>query len=408
MAKRQSGTNDRDIEAKAATKKNEVQEEDAALDLDENLLDLPPELHAQIAEYLPIDGFIANIGLCRKSAFTSLLLRDPAFGARLVQRHSREFVYHSLRSGKESDDDIVKLKWEWLQRANLTGWPTLRALPLPLRAAVYAYVINLPELSGVRSFKGNPSESPMFYRNWIMPQASASRVARHLLHAGFDFSVQKNRYFRWAARSGHLDVVQLLSTLPNVNPRDDNDYALKCSCETGQTEIVKLLLGLGCDPAAEHNVSLMYAAEFGHADVMRLLLDDARVDPSEDGWNAFGLACGSDAPDCVDHLLKHSRCNIPLQTLHEGLVYACSFGAVNVVQWLLRQSTVDPGWNDNTAVLACVENGKVEPLRILMTEKRVTLKTRHLTDCIVLAAQSQYADILELLLESVSPSTPQL
>ena len=51
-----------------------------------------------------------------------------------------------------------------------------------------------------------------------------------------------NQIFQIASNNGHLDIVKLLLNDSRVDPSDRNNYAIRIASQYGHTEIVKLLL----------------------------------------------------------------------------------------------------------------------------------------------------------------------
>ena len=81
-----------------------------------------------------------------------------------------------------------------------------------------------------------------------------------------------------ASFNGHEDVVQLLLEDERVDPSADSNSALVLASQEGHLEIVELLLGdPRTDPADGNNSALRQAAENGHRETVLRLLKDPRV-----------------------------------------------------------------------------------------------------------------------------------
>ena len=52
--------------------------------------------------------------------------------------------------------------------------------------------------------------------------------------------------FNWASDKGHTEIVRLLLQDPRVNPADRNNKAIIWASENGHTKIVRLLEEHGC------------------------------------------------------------------------------------------------------------------------------------------------------------------
>ncbi|KAK5637085.1 hypothetical protein RRF57_012797 [Xylaria bambusicola] len=82
----------------------------------------------------------------------------------------------------------------------------------------------------------------------------------------------------WAARDGHLDIVQiLLDRGANIDMDDNEGYSpLSWAAENGHVEVTKLLLDKGADmESVAHNgtTALSLAAAYGNAEVVKLLIE---------------------------------------------------------------------------------------------------------------------------------------
>ena len=95
---------------------------------------------------------------------------------------------------------------------------------------------------------------------------------------GYNQTVHK--IFVKSAEVGHLDIfARSLNTFSISN--DTLTSALAESSDQGHLEIVRLLLQDGrADPSAFVSEALRYASLYGHSEVVRLLLQDGRADPS--------------------------------------------------------------------------------------------------------------------------------
>lgn len=66
------------------------------------------------------------------------------------------------------------------------------------------------------------------------------------------------------------------------------EFTLSWASNFGHAEVVRLLLADSrVDPAANENEAIRYASRYGHHEVVRLLLADSRVDPAAIGNQAF-------------------------------------------------------------------------------------------------------------------------
>ena len=96
-----------------------------------------------------------------------------------------------------------------------------------------------------------------------------TNVIKELIDEGADLKVCGSTVLRWAAENGHAEIVKML--LPHSDPKACDSAALRWAAENGNAEIVKMLLPVS-DPKACGSVSLIWAAESGHAEIVKMLL----------------------------------------------------------------------------------------------------------------------------------------
>src|SRR5690349_2933275 len=75
-----------------------------------------------------------------------------------------------------------------------------------------------------------------------------------------------------ASYSGNLEIIKLLLNEKRVDPSADNNDAIRIACMNGYLDIVKLLLDdERVDPSANNNFAIIYACKNGHFDIVKLL-----------------------------------------------------------------------------------------------------------------------------------------
>jgi len=93
--------------------------------------------------------------------------------------------------------------------------------------------------------------------------------------------VPTNADFVTAASNGAIKVVRLLLGDERVNPSNQHNRAIRWAAINGHLEVVRLLLGdARVNPADQHNEAIRGAAANGHLEVVRLLVGDKRVNPT--------------------------------------------------------------------------------------------------------------------------------
>ena len=112
-----------------------------------------------------------------------------------------------------------------------------------------------------------------------------------------------------AARAGHEDIVELL------DPTDENGVtALMRAADRNDVEVVRALIPLHKGKTAScvtidkcvilRGPALMMAAIYGHAEVVRLLVEHEGGMKDEDGWTALMYAARENKADCIKLLLE--------------------------------------------------------------------------------------------------------
>jgi Ankyrin repeats (3 copies) len=96
---------------------------------------------------------------------------------------------------------------------------------------------------------------------------------------------------RWACEHGDIDIVRMLLADPRVDPSEASQDAIKWASNEGHMEIVRMLLAdPRVDPSADDQIALRLASHNGHTEIFRTLLADTRVDPSADDQIALTAA----------------------------------------------------------------------------------------------------------------------
>jgi ankyrin repeat protein len=183
--------------------------------------------------------------------------------------------------------------------------------------------------------------------------------------------------FKESVQHGYNVIAQFLLSHdlfdPSVCNYNDcfNNTAIQIASYFGRTEVVQLLLNDNrIDPSAYNNNAIQKASSKGHVEVVRLLLSDNRVDPSADDNTAIRWASKNGYVEVVQLLLSDNRVD-PSAGDNYAIQFASSNGHVEVVQLLLSDNRVDPSADDNTAIRWASNNGHVEVVQLLLSDNRV-------------------------------------
>ncbi|XP_026329834.1 kinase D-interacting substrate of 220 kDa B isoform X4 [Hyposmocoma kahamanoa] len=229
----------------------------------------------------------------------------------------------------------------------------------------------------------------------------------------------------------------------HIDDRDENGTtALMCSCESGRTAAVRLLLGAHADPnAADADgwTPLAFAARFGHLDIVKELLDaGARVDPRDcAGWTPLMWASYKGHEDVVACLLEsgadvHAHENYNINSLvwaagrkHNSIVKrllaagarpnSCDKYATSALTWAARAGDVAScadllaaGADPNTAGMYCwtpllqaTQGNHFEIVQMLLEHKpNVNALDKDGCTALAIACKEGYYDIALALINS--------
>jgi len=147
--------------------------------------------------------------------------------------------------------------------------------------------------------------------------------------------------FSVASSNDYVDIVQLLSSNEKIDQKVLDD-SFKKSIRCGSSKVTKLLLSK-INPPSD---SIINASESGRIEIIKLLLDDGRVDPS--AWNnkAIHYCSVSNNLAIVRLLLNDPRVDIN-KCGNSIITTAVKSGNPGIVKEILKYPQVDPSINDN-------------------------------------------------------------
>ncbi|KAJ3319301.1 N-alpha-acetyltransferase 35 NatC auxiliary subunit [Boothiomyces sp. JEL0866] len=218
-------------------------------------------------------------------------------------------------------------------------------------------------------------------------------------------SFNENMVFRFAAKSGHTNIVSFLLRDSRVDPTCLNQFPIRIAAQNGHLETVKLLLhDSRIDPTAKEDYAIRYAAYNGHFKIVQELLTNPNVNPASLDNSCIQIATLNGHLDVVHLLLKDARVN-PAMNNNSVFRLACLNGHTELVKLLLQDDRIDPAADDNYSIYIASRNGHIEILQILLKDPRVNPSA---SDNIAICAASQFArpEILKILLNDprVNPS----
>ncbi|KAJ3027537.1 UNVERIFIED_CONTAM: hypothetical protein HDU68_003623 [Siphonaria sp. JEL0065] len=234
-----------------------------------------------------------------------------------------------------------------------------------------------------------------------------------------------------ASLNGHVEVVEALLKDPRTDPAVMTNLAIR---QAENAEIVKLLVfNARVDPTEWNSAALRSASASGNSDVVAILLADGRSDPSAEDNEAIRMAAVANGParqkqknfemgylnplEMLTHTasksMKHDRTRRwPTDYLtprKELVVDEHDLSGFNkVVSLLLGDSRVNPTANSNEALHSAIHHGNVDIVQQLLADPRVAASQREIGDSLVektatnyIKRYSRFENILALL---ASPS----
>lgn len=127
--------------------------------------------------------------------------------------------------------------------------------------------------------------------------------------AGVDPTYRDSKCVSYAARGGNsLEIIKYLESKAKVNVHRCEDLALVRSVERDVVDTFKYLYYTHkSDPTAHHNHCIKLACLNGNNEILHILLNDARVDPSADYNTSIRRAIKAKRFDIVEQIIKSDR-----------------------------------------------------------------------------------------------------
>jgi ankyrin repeat protein len=219
-----------------------------------------------------------------------------------------------------------------------------------------------------------------------------------------------------AIRRGDINLVELLlqqGTSPNSE--DDGTTALMLAAEYGRAEIVKLLLKYEVESGIQDesgNTALMIATQYGYSQIVKVLLEH-EADPNiraHDGTTTLTLAAEYGYPQIVTLLLEHEA-NPDLQDGNgeTALIIATAKGNLEIARLLLKGGSDPNKQNENgvTALTMAASKGHLGIAKLLL-ENGACIDVKDLDgETALMSAAKRSLKVVELLLRCGADPTCQ-
>jgi len=139
-----------------------------------------------------------------------------------------------------------------------------------------------------------------------------------------------------------MELFKMLFNHKKIDPSDNNNEAMKVACKMGREEIVEILLQ---DSRVNPTVGIRNAVYYGNMKLFELLYNDKRTDPSEGKNSPIRIACMTRRIEFIEILLKDSRVD-PSDCDNEALIYAIKNDNNEIALQLLQHPKVKAklGW----------------------------------------------------------------
>ena len=252
--------------------------------------------------------------------------------------------------------------------------------------ALLLYSVYLQDVDTLHALFANPSSN--FSTTGILAAIDTAYIRRasalhgqslvELLHALIDYActwrtwhaapaVHLSTIFRLALEYDDVAALKMLLADPRVDPRTCvkrdyvthilNPFTASLESDTNtDTDILALLLKDGrADPAQHRDATLREAVLHGHAERVKLLLADPRVDVLDTrpaGMTPFEYAVAKSRVDVIAVFLKSNRDNITVAEIYAALAHVRQLGQSQILKLLLadeRFRRVDAGSSVDTS-----------------------------------------------------------
>ena len=192
-----------------------------------------------------------------------------------------------------------------------------------------------------------------------------SRINQIAYHFKYNEEEVK-RLFKQASKKDHVNNLMKLSQNKSLASRLMTEILMFLAKEGLFQELTSLLKDKRCDLRR----ALGVACSAGNHEIVELLLEDTRIDPSGNNNEAIIYASYGGHFKVVELLLQYSRVD-PSANNNYAIRFASTRGYLEIVELLLRDQRVDPTEADNHAIRWTSRNGHSRVVEILLEDARV-------------------------------------
>ena len=189
---------------------------------------------------------------------------------------------------------------------------------------------------------------------------------------GFDFTKYASEAMILASRKGYVGSLSFFLSHPKVDLPKGAEFAIVSDAfQYGHPEIVALMLSrTNVDPSDYDNFIIGVASAKGYLKVVEILLSHPKVDPSDMDNFAIKCASGRGQHEVVALLLTHPKVD-PSAQHNLALRWASRNGHRKVVALLLSHPNVDPSDLDNFSIRCASRFEYHEIVALLLSHPKV-------------------------------------
>ena len=140
-------------------------------------------------------------------------------------------------------------------------------------------------------------------------------------------------------------------------------------CLGGTAEDVRHLLAISLINPVPENHILVSVASSGRGDVLRVLLEDGRMDPMFNNGSALRQAIYWRRHDAVRALLADPR--VDPGAVETSVVWAAGCNEMELLERLLVDPRIDPSVNNHDIIVESSRKGQIASLKRLLADPRV-------------------------------------
>ena len=221
-----------------------------------------------------------------------------------------------------------------INRVDHNGWTALHA-------ASYAEKLQSSDLLKLRTRDGHEIVGSVSQK---LEDPDVRALIKEMIHRKSSGSVVVSGLRAVINNRHNLRLLAMLERGANINAEDEiSGYtALTYSADSGEEEIVRLLLEQGADaniPERSGFTALHYAARLGSISITKLLVETgkAAIDTKVFGWTPMLIAARNCEADCIIYLLERGA-DIHAQDFHgrTALHWSCMYGDKLLADHILR------------------------------------------------------------------------